>query len=136
MSDEQERDAAVIARSAQRHADLRALTTLNCVRIEETALLIRVANAGADLIRVQHLTIDRLTAERDAARAELAKLRAACKVALRWLDSSGYGEDHDAITAIEAAAAIRAALGSEVGDHGPSPEELYRFQNDDGEAPE
>jgi len=60
--------------------------------------------------------IDRLTAERDQAREQLAKLRAACKDALGWLDSSGYGEDHDAITAIEAAARIRAVLGIEVSE--------------------
>ena len=68
---EREQDAAVIAKSAQRHADLRALATLRCVHIEETALLIRVANAGADLIQAQHRTIDRLTAERDAAHEKI-----------------------------------------------------------------
>ena len=68
---EREQDAAVIAKSAQRHADLRALATLSCVHIEETALLIRVANAGADLIQAQHRERGRLTAERDAARDKI-----------------------------------------------------------------
>ncbi len=68
---EREQDAAVIAKSAQRHADLRALATLSCVHIEETALLIRVANAGADLIQAQHRERGRLTAERDAAHEKI-----------------------------------------------------------------
>ena len=73
---EREQDAAVIAKSAQRHADLRALTTLRCVRIEETALLVRVANAGADLIQAQHRERGRLTAERDAAHEKIEQLYA------------------------------------------------------------
>ena len=71
---EQERGAAVIARSPQRYADLRAITELRSFSPEETALLVRVANAGADLIQAQHRELDRLTAERDAARADADKL--------------------------------------------------------------
>ena len=71
---EQERGAAVIARSPQRYADLRAITELRSFSPEETVLLVRVANAGADLIQAQHREIDRLTAERDAARAENTRL--------------------------------------------------------------
>ena len=72
---EQERGAAVIARSPQRYADLRAITELRSFSPEETVLLVRVANAGADLIQAQHRELDRLTAERDAARANEARWR-------------------------------------------------------------
>ena len=73
---QQEQDAAVIAKSAQRHADLRALTALRCVYVEETALLIRVANAGADVIQAQNRTIQRLTAQADTAASIVKEIRA------------------------------------------------------------
>ena len=68
---EQERGAAVIARSPQRYADLRAITELRSFSPEETVLLVRVANAGADLIQAQHRERGRVTAERDAARDKI-----------------------------------------------------------------
>ena len=70
-----EKDAAVIARRPQRYADLRAITELRSFSPEETVLLVRVANAGADLIKAQHCELDRLTAERDAARKNESRWR-------------------------------------------------------------
>ena len=115
-------DAEVIARAQQRYADLRAITTLRMASPEETALLVRVASTGADLIAAQMRTIDALTAERDAARAELATLREACAGAPAMMaDMLGFlraetgwmrvSYDKYAKQIAAKADAIRAALG-------------------------
>lgn len=123
MSDERERDAAVIA-DFQQHI---ATSDYRTGEAEEIVLISTTTREIIDFALAEHRTIKRLTAERDQAREQLAKLREACEDVPWMLERAaglyafeiadvGIDDNSEIRSWREQSQYLRAALESKMGD--------------------